>query len=100
MSARNIGSRTTPAKPPSGIAAFCTPSSDFPGGSPANPRARQDCGIPPKEPHTPGTPGGPEPLSSPWKKSSLTFFHLKHLRFSRVLRTRDCLVQSDRQVIR
>ena len=36
---------------------------------------------------------------SPWKKSSLTFFHVKNLRFSRVLRTRDCLVQSDRQFI-
>ncbi len=29
----------------------------------------------------------------------MTFFHLKNLRFSRVLRTRDCLVQSDRQFI-
>ena len=29
----------------------------------------------------------------------MTFFHLKHLRFFRVLPTRDCLVQSDRQFI-
>ncbi len=36
---------------------------------------------------------------SPRKKSSLTFFDLNNLRFSRVLRTRDCLVQSDRQFI-
>ena len=29
----------------------------------------------------------------------MTFFHLKNLRFFQVLRSRDCLVQSDRQFI-
>ena len=35
----------------------------------------------------------------PWKKSSMTFFHLENLRFSRVLRTRDRLVRSGRHFI-
>ena len=40
------------------------------------------------------------PVSScPWKKSSMTFFHLENLRFSRVLRTRDRLVRSGRHFI-
>jgi hypothetical protein len=41
----------------------------------------------------------PPDASCPWKKSSMTFFHLEHLRFSRVLRTRDRLVRSGRYLI-
>ena len=37
--------------------------------------------------------------SCPWKKSSMSFFHLENLRFSRVLRTRDRLVRSGRRFI-
>ena len=41
----------------------------------------------------------PPDASCPWKKSSMTFFHLEHLRFSRVLRTSDRLVRSGRYLI-
>ena len=40
-----------------------------------------------------------EVSNSPWKKSSMTFFHLENLRFSRVLRTRDRFLRSCRHFI-